>query len=59
MNIIIFTIVKSINIKKYYFLCYKYYFFIIIDIINKIITELEKKFLNIENNHIFDLKGKI
>jgi hypothetical protein len=53
MNIIIFTIIKSINIKNIIF-C------VINIIINKIITKLEKKLLLIlKNNHRFDLKGKI
>ena len=51
MNIIIFTIIKSINIKNIIF-C--------VIIINKIISKLENKlFLILKNTHIFDLKVKL
>jgi len=43
MNIIIFTIIKSINIKNIIFCVINIIIFIIINIINKIITKLEKK----------------
>jgi hypothetical protein len=61
MNIIIFTIIKIINIKNIIFCVINIIIFIIINIINKIITKLEKKtlFLILKNNHRFDLKGKI
>jgi len=48
MNIIIFTIIKSINIKNIIFCVINIIIFIIINIINKIITKLEKNILNIE-----------
>jgi len=55
MNIIIFTIIKSINIKNFIFSAINIIIFIIINIINK----LEKKiFLILKNNHKFNLKGK-
>jgi len=60
MNIIIFTIIKSINIKNIIFCVINIIIFIIMNIINKIITKLEKQLLLIlKNNHRFDLKGKI
>jgi len=60
MNIIIFTIIKSINIKNIIFCVINIIIFIIMNIINKIITKLEKKLLLIlKKNHRFDLKGKI
>jgi hypothetical protein len=43
MNIIIFTIIKIINIKNIIF-CVVNIIFIIINIINKIINKLEKKY---------------
>ena len=43
MNIIIFTIIKSINIKNYTYVI-NIIIFIIINIINKIITKLEKNY---------------
>ena len=62
MNIIIFTIIKNINIKNVIFVIFcviNIIIFIIINIINKIISKLEKKlFLILKNTHIFDLKGK-
>jgi hypothetical protein len=50
MNIIIFTIIKSINIKNIIFGVINIIIFIISNIINKIITKLERKkiILNIE-----------
>jgi hypothetical protein len=42
MNIIIFTMIKSIDIKNIIFCVINTFFFIIINIINKIITKLEK-----------------
>jgi len=61
MNIIIFTIIKNINIKNIIFCGQNIIIsFIIINIINKIIIKLEKKlFLILKNNYRFDLKGKI
>ena len=60
MNIIIFTIIKSINIKNIIFCVINIIIFIKMNIINKIITKLEKKLLLIlTNNHRFDLKSKI
>jgi hypothetical protein len=60
MNIIIFTIIKSINIKNIIFCVKNIIIFIIMNIINKIITKLEKKLLLLlKNNHRFNLKGKI
>jgi hypothetical protein len=44
MNIIIFTIIKSINIKNIIFCVINIIIFIIINIINKIITKLEKNY---------------
>ena len=60
MNIIIFTLIKSINIKNIIFCVINIIIFMIINIINKIITKLEKKklFLILKNNHRLDLKGK-
>jgi hypothetical protein len=58
MNIIIFTIIKSINIKNIIFGVINIIIFIIINIINKIINKLEKNFLILKNNNRFDLKGK-
>jgi hypothetical protein len=56
MNIIIFNIIKSINITNIIFCVISIIVFIIINIINKIITKLEKiLFLILKNNHIFDL----
>jgi len=43
MNIIIFTIIKSINIKNIIFGVINIIIFIISNIINKIITKLERK----------------
>jgi len=51
MNIIIFTIIKSINIKNIIVCVINIITFIIINIINKL-------FLILKNNHRFDLKGK-
>jgi len=49
MNIIIFTIIKNINIKNIIFGVINIIIFIIINIIiNKIITKLEPIILNIE-----------
>jgi hypothetical protein len=60
MNIIIFTIIKSINIKNIIFCVINIIIVRIINIMNKIITKLEKQILLIlKNNHRFDLKGKI
>jgi len=42
MNIIIFTMIKSINIKNIIFCVINTICFLIINIINKIITKLEK-----------------
>jgi len=58
MNIICFTIIKSINIKNIIFCVINIIIFIIINIINQIISKLEKKFLILKNNHKFDLKDK-
>jgi len=59
LNIIIFTIIKIVNIKNIIFCVINIIIFIIINIINQIITKLEKKiFLILKNNHRFDLKGK-
>jgi hypothetical protein len=58
MNIIIFTIIKSINIKNIIFYIINIIIFIIINIINKIITKFKKLFLILKNNHKFDLKDK-
>ena len=59
INIIIFTIIKSIDIKIIIFCVLNIIIFIIINIINQIITKLEKKiFLILKNKHRFDLKGK-
>jgi len=44
MNIIIFTIIKSINIKNIIFCVKNIIIFIIMNIINKIITKLEKNY---------------
>jgi hypothetical protein len=56
MTIIIFTIIKSINIKNNIFCVANIIIFIIINIINKIIIKLEKNiFLILKNNHRFDL----
>ena len=60
MNIIIFTIIKSINIKNIIFCVINIIIFIIINIINKITSKLENKlFLILKNTHIFDLKVKL
>jgi len=59
MNIIIFTIIKSINIKNIIFCVINIIIFMIINIINKIISKLEKTiFFILKNNHRLDLKGK-
>ena len=53
INIVIFIIIKSINIKSIII-------FIIINIIYKIINKFEKQLLSIlKNNPRFDLEGKI
>jgi hypothetical protein len=44
MNIIIFTIMKSINVKNIIFCVMNIIIFIIINIINKIITKLENNY---------------
>jgi len=44
MNIIIFTIIKSINIKNIIFCIINIIMVRIINIMNKIITKLEKKY---------------
>jgi len=44
MNIIIFTIIKSINIKNIIFFVINIIIFIIINIINQIITKLENNY---------------
>jgi hypothetical protein len=56
-----FTIIKSINIKNILFGVINIIIFIIMNIINKINTKLEKKnlFLILKNNYKFDFKGKI
>jgi hypothetical protein len=60
INIIIFTIIKSINIKNIIFCVINIIIFIIINIINKIISKLEKNlFLMLKNTNIFDLKVKL
>jgi hypothetical protein len=61
MNIIIFTIIKSINIKNIIFCVVNIIIFIIINIINKIITKLEKKILILKTTKdlIWKVKLKI
>jgi hypothetical protein len=44
MNIIIFTIIKSINIKNIIFYVINIIIFIVMNIINKIISKLEKNY---------------
>jgi len=44
MNIIIFTIIKSINIKNIMFCVINIIIFIVMNIINKIISKLEKNY---------------
>jgi len=50
MNIIIFTRIKSINIKNIIFCVINVIIFIIINIINKIINKLKQIILNIEKH---------
>jgi hypothetical protein len=50
MNIIIFTIIKSINIKNIIFCVINIIIFIIINTINKIIIKLENIILNIKKH---------
>jgi hypothetical protein len=60
INIVIFIIIKSINIKIIIICIIKIIIFIIINIIYKIINKFEKQLLSIlKNNLRFDLKGKI
>jgi len=50
MNIIIFIIIKSINIKNIIFCVINIIIFIIINIINKIIIKLENIIFNIKKH---------
>jgi hypothetical protein len=60
INIVIFNIIKSINIKIIIICIINIIIFIIINIIYKIINKFEKTLLSIlKNNLRFDLKGKI